>query len=195
MSQGTLPIEYLIAAPLEALVRAQAMAARTTIEFVEQVGFEQGEDGVSRARMLDFEYVHPRSNPDDPGNMVDTPVKVRVPALSLMPVPHVIVDEATVDLQLRVVGQQTAAESPSHRPVGAIQPVDRSVPRPAPTFTLPLQPNALRLIGAFTAPRIAEQTASLKVTIKLKQTAAPEGLNQILNLLGEATTARPTRDQ
>jgi hypothetical protein len=193
MSQGILPIEYLIAAPLEALVRAQALAARTTVEFVEQVGFEQGEDGVSRARMLDFEYVHPRVDPDDPGNMVDTPVRVRVPALSLLPVPHVVVDEATVDLHLRVVGQQPAAETPSLRPAGST--VERKVLSTAPTFSFPLPPNAVRLVGTLTAPKIAEQTASLKVTIKLKQTVAPEGLNQILALLGEATTARPTREQ
>jgi len=185
MQQGILPIEYLIAAPLEAIVRAQAMSARTTAEFVGEVGFETDKDGVSRARMVDFEYSHPRADADNPGNMIDTQVKVRVPVLSLMSIPSVTIDEASVELQVRVTG---------HQPVEATRPTT-AVPTNKRVFegigSLPLQVNRLRMVGAVTAPKLAEQTSSLKISIKLKQSPTPEGLSQILSLLGESTTARP----
>jgi hypothetical protein len=188
MQQGVLPLEYLIAAPLEALVRAQALSARTTAEFVSDVGFETDEKGVSHARMVDFEYMTPRTNPDNPSESVDTPVRVRVPVLTLLQVPNVAVEEASVELSLRVA---TA-------PVQEVRPASLAARQSATAgsarltaFPIELAPSPVRMIGTVTAPKLAEQTASLKVTIKLKQAPTPEGLTQILSLLGDATTARP----
>lgn len=180
VQQGLLPIEYLIAAPLEAVVRAQGMAARTTAEFVSEVGFETDKEGVSHARMLDFEYVHPRADPDNPGNRIDTTVKVQVPALALLTVPNVTVEEASLELQLRIVGQSHVDPPRGPDRVGR------------DSLRLPLPASPVRMIGSYVAPRLAEQSASLKVSIKLKQAPQPEGLSQILGLLSEATTARPT---
>jgi hypothetical protein len=181
--QGILPIEYLLAAPLEALVRAQAMAAQTTADFVGQVGFETDEDGVARARMVDFEYLHSQADPNQPGNMLDTPVRVRVPVLSLLTVPNVTVEEASVDLQLRIMGQQAPN---SDRPTTA--PVKRETAKALlPTMT------GIRLVGSIAPPKLADQSASLKVGIKLKQAPTPTGIQQILDLLGEATAAHPTQ--
>lgn len=169
--QGILPIEYLLAAPLEALVRAQAMAAQTTADFVGQVGFETAEDGVTRARMVDFEYLHSQADPNQPGNMLDTPVRVRVPVLSLLTVPNVTVEEASVDLQLRIMGQQ----GPTNERRTTLLPA----------------PSGIRLVGSIASPKLADQSASLKVAIKLKQAPTPTGIQQILDLLGESTAAHP----
>jgi len=192
VQQGLLPIEYLIGAPLEALVRAQGMAARTTAEFVSEVGFETDKEGVSHARMLDFEYVHPRADPDNPGNRIDTPVRVQVPALALLTVPNITVDEASFELQVRIAGQSQVQppQGPDKTTVAG-----RGVSAHPESLRLPLLASPVRMIGSYTAPRLAEQTASLRVTIKLKQAPPPEGLAQILSLLGDATTARPTKDQ
>lgn len=180
--QGILPIEYLLAAPLEALVRAQAMAAQTTADFVGQVGFEMAEDGVTRARMVDFEYLHSQADPNQPGNMLDTPVRVRVPLLSLLTVPSVTVEEASVDLQLRIMGQQ--AERPNEKP--------KLEPGRLQRGALLQAPAGVRLVGSIAPPKLADQSASLKVAIKLKQAPTPPGIQQILDLLGESTAAQPT---
>lgn len=191
--QGILPIEYLLAAPLEALVRAQAMAAQTTADFVGQVGFETADDGVTRARMVDFEYLHSQADPNQPGNMLDTPVRVRVPVLSLLTVPNVTVEEATVDLQLRIMGQQAPE---TDRPKTA--PVTRGTPvRTQASLRESLLPIAsgLRLVGSIAPPKMADQSASLKVAIKLKQAPTPTGIQQILDLLGESTAAHPAGER
>jgi len=189
MQQGILPLEYLIAGPLEALVKAQTLSARTTAEFVGEVGFETDEKGVSRVRMVDFEYTHPRVDPDNPGNVIDTPVRVRVPLLSLLQVPSIAVEEANLELNLRVMGQQ-----PVQRP--QLETRSATTARQG-TTALPIEmaPSPVRMIGSLTTPKLAEQTASMKVAIKLKQAPVPEGLSQILHLLGEATTARPAGDR
>lgn len=187
--QGILPIEYLLAAPLEALVRAQAMAAQTTADFVGQVGFETAEDGVTRARMVDFEYLHSQADPNQPGNMLDTPVRVRVPVLSLLTVPNVTVEEASVDLQLRIMGQQAPeTEKPTTAPVTRGTPVKTQASLRSPL--LPIA-SGLRLVGSIAPPKMADQSASLKVAIKLKQAPTPTGIQQILDLLGESTAAHP----
>jgi hypothetical protein len=190
--QGILPLEYLLAAPLESVVRAQAMAARATAEFVGEVGFETDKDGVSRVRTVEFEYIHPQSDPDQPGNRLDLPVRVQVPVLSLLTIPNVTVDEATVEMQLRIVAaQQQETIKPTDGRRTAAGPANLR----ANALPLPFPADRIRMVGAVTAPRAAEQTASLKVSIRMKQAPVPEGLSQILGLLSEATTARPTREQ
>lgn len=191
LQQGVLPLEYLIAAPLEALVRAQALSARTTAEFVSQVGFETDREGVSRARMVDFEYVTPRVNPENPGEAVDTPVRVRLPVLTLLQIPNVAVEEADVELSLRVM---TAPEEMRPTTGTAKEKLAQEKAR-LTAFPIQLAPSPVRMVGAVTAPKLADQTASLKVSIKLKQAPVPEGLTQIMTLLGDATTARPIGGQ
>jgi hypothetical protein len=190
--QGILPLEYLLAAPLESIVRAQAMAARATADFVGEVGFETDKDGVSRVRTVQFEYIHPQPDPDQPGNRLDLPVRVQVPVLSLFTIPNVAVDEATVEMQLRIA---TAQQQDPIKPTDGRRPVSGAAALRPNSMLLPHLGDRVRLIGAVTAPRSAEQTASLKVSIRMKQAPVPEGLAQILGLLGEATTARPTREQ
>jgi len=194
MQQGILPLEYLIAGPLEALVKAQTLSARTTAEFVGEVGFETDEKGVSRVRMVDFEYVHPRADPDNPGHVIDTPVKVRVPLLSLLQVPSIAVEEASLELNLRVVGQQPVQRPQLDRVTGAAKFASGARPG-ATSLPIEMAPSPVRMIGSLTTPKLAEQTASMKVSIKLKQAPVPEGLSQILHLLGDATTARPVGEQ
>lgn len=192
--QGILPLEYLIAAPLEALVRAQALSARTTADFVSEVGFETDEKGVSHARMVDFEYVTSRTNPENPSEVVDTPVRVRIPVLTLLQVPNVAVEEANLELNLRVStapaeGLRPQVASGRTLPAGT---TEKLAGERLAAFPIRLAPSPVRMVGSVTAPKLAEQTSSMKVTIKLKQAPTPEGLTQILNLLGDATMARPS---
>lgn len=50
---SSIPFEAIIAGPLTAVIKAQAMAARTTVQFIESVGFQQDENKKNIATMLE----------------------------------------------------------------------------------------------------------------------------------------------
>src|SRR5690348_8170587 len=97
MALKPLTLEQLIAAPLRAIVMGQEAAAQATAEFVSEVGFEAKAGGSPTVRMVEFDYVHPMPDPENPGAVIPTPTRVRVPLLTMVPVPNMRLAEATVN--------------------------------------------------------------------------------------------------
>ena len=86
-------IDYsaLIGGPLEAAIKAQAMAARSTWEFIKEVGLKDGPDGDKEAVTVSFTYV---SN----GQMM----KLNVPILIIVPIPLIEVTEVRIDFKASI---------------------------------------------------------------------------------------------
>ncbi|MBN2471008.1 MAG: DUF2589 domain-containing protein [Anaerolineae bacterium] len=104
-----IPFGYLIGAPLKAAVEAQALAARTTVEFIEKVGFKETDDDIGslfndlsadadsgEIRNVTFSYV----KQDEDG--VDTAVELTVPILSIVPIPFLRLDDITIDFTAKL---------------------------------------------------------------------------------------------
>ncbi len=99
-----IPFDYLIGAPLKAAIEAQGLAAKTTIEFIEKVGFiptdpdqdpffvdETVDADTGKVRNVTFTY----TKTDEAG--LDTNVRLTVPILSIVPIPYLGIDEMTID--------------------------------------------------------------------------------------------------
>ncbi|HYE50572.1 MAG TPA: DUF2589 domain-containing protein [Azospirillaceae bacterium] len=94
---------------LGSLVRAQHAAAMAAVEFIEKVGFEgapqdgSGTGGASlgRMRMVEFAYDKPLPN----GGTL--PMVMRVPLLTLFPIPMMRIKESTLDFKLEIASVST----------------------------------------------------------------------------------------
>lgn len=75
----------LIGGPLEAAVKAQAMAARSTWEFIQEVGLNTDENGNKTAVNVTFLY-------QKEGQLV----RLVVPILTIVPIPLIIIDEVDI---------------------------------------------------------------------------------------------------
>ena len=65
-SLTNIPIEYLIATPLNAAGKAQEMLARVTINFIKSIGFQAKEDGDGlEAITVEFSYTDVEESPGD----------------------------------------------------------------------------------------------------------------------------------
>src|SRR6267378_1055344 len=106
MALKPLTLEQLISAPLRALVLGQQEATQTTADFLSQLGFESAGGKVS-ARTVEFEYLHPVPDPANPGSTIDTPTRMRVPLLTMLPLPNLRISEANVGFGANVVGMKT----------------------------------------------------------------------------------------
>jgi hypothetical protein len=82
-----IPFGSLIGAPLGACIQAQAMAARTTCEFINDVGF----DAAGKAKNVIFEY--------QKDGKIATLV---VPILSIVPIPYIQVDSLFIDFMANI---------------------------------------------------------------------------------------------
>ena len=114
-----IPFGYLIGAPLKAAVEAQALAARTTVEFIEKVGFKETDDDIGslfndlstdadtgQIRNVTFSY----EKVDEDG--VNTAVSLTVPILSIVPIPFLRLDDMTIDFTAKLTDMvQTATKS------------------------------------------------------------------------------------
>lgn len=92
-------IDYsaLIGGPLTAAITAQAMAARSTYEFIKEVGL-QSKDGVTSAVNVTFMY-------QKDGEMV----KLIVPILTIVSIPLIVIDE--IDIQFKASINASASQS------------------------------------------------------------------------------------
>lgn len=88
----------LIGAPLEAAIKAQAMAARSTWEFIQEVGLNTDESGNKSAVNVTFLY-------QKEGQLV----RLVVPILTIVPIPLIIIDE--VDIQFKANIHASASQA------------------------------------------------------------------------------------
>ncbi len=115
---SSLPLGYLIGAPLTAAVDAQAQSAKATLDFIQDVGFmppSPNEDmlfltpgavdpagnplvpgDLGAARTATFTY----SASDPAGNPVQA--KLTVPLLSIVPIPMLLIEEMTIDFVAKI---------------------------------------------------------------------------------------------
>jgi len=98
---GSLDFSAIIGGPLQATVKAQALAAQTTINFIDQVGFtpvssdtDSGQD-VMEVTMVRFNYKQLI-------NGTETDLSMEVPFLFMVPIPYLQVDLITIDLIVKL---------------------------------------------------------------------------------------------
>lgn len=98
-----IPFGVLIGQPMKAAIEAQALAAKTTVEFIEKVGFipadtdqdmlfidETQDADAGEVRNVTFTYTKKDENNED------TEVSLTVPMLTIVPIPYLRIDEMTI---------------------------------------------------------------------------------------------------
>ena len=128
---NNIPFHNIIGGPLEAAIKAQAMAANTTVEFIKAVGFKPvtkngqidpdkddssivgDEDSeIGNIRYINFSYA--KKNLD--GSKAEGYMKV--PILSIVPIPMLRIEEMTIDFATKITESEQndhGSESASKR--------------------------------------------------------------------------------
>jgi len=102
------PLGSLMSGPLQAIIQAQAQAAQTTVEFIEQIGFEGAtENDLGSLRTITFHY----TRLDAKGTLQKQ--QVEIPLLSLVNIPNIEVKDAQMEYAIKVA----SVESQSYQPL------------------------------------------------------------------------------
>lgn len=96
-----LPFDSLIAAPLNACVNAQAEAAQTTINFIENVGLNDV-DGQKEAVYVYFNFIQGGRR-----------VTISVPLLTMVPIPYIAINTIDINFKATVTGVQNQQNTES----------------------------------------------------------------------------------
>ena len=133
-------LHQLLAAPLAALVRAEALAATALLDVIGQIGFQRATEAtpehLGALRMASFSY--PRQTPD---GSVRT-VTMELPLLSMIPLPLLAVKEGAFAFDVALTGLH--ATSPAEiQGAGTLRELTLTValpPTPAGGTTTPAGP-------------------------------------------------------
>lgn len=170
---NALQLDDILGSTLAAVVRAQGHMAAQLADFIEKVGFEVGADGQPlKARTFAFSFQRAELDKTT-GNMVTKQVTAEVPLLSILSLPSLGVDEATVDFNLRVVAHD-AGSGPTSNAASRMTPGIAS----RKLFALP----AKRPAGTSTTDTTG--ALSVRVVVRRQETL---GLQKLQGILDSAT--------
>src|SRR5215470_12367502 len=173
-----LPMEQIIGGPLQAIIKAQSLAANATATFINQVGLLPPDTpgGNATARTVDFSFKRLKPPADDKSQPTQETVKLTVPLLTIVPVPFIRIQEATIDFECKV--SSSTLDTTQHNlgveasASGGFWGVHFSV-KASYSFQS-------------THKDQVDKTATLKVHVKAVQDDMPGGLKKMLEILETA---------
>lgn len=189
-----IPFGYLIGAPMKAAIEAQALAAKTTIEFIEKVGFipadtnqdmmfidETKDANAGQVRNVTFKY----KKTDE--NNVDKEVELTVPILAIVPIPYLRIDEMTIDFTAKLNDTITNTTKTGFK-------LDSSVSGKFKSWWSPI---SLEFRTAMSYQRQTESSAryvreyTMNIHVRAVQDDMPAGLGRVLDILEQTIKEKP----
>ena len=187
-----IPFAHLIGAPMKAAIEAQALAAQSTVEFIQKVGFKQPAAGgpdmiftdpnedadAGEIRNVTFEY----SKLDENGTKAN--FSLTVPLLSVVPIPYLRIDEMTIDFKAKLTDSIVRNTNTSFS-------LDTSVGGSYSAFWSPVKLD-FRVNAAFKTSTSTQASStrdySMEIHVRATQDDMPGGLSRILDILESAIT-------
>ncbi len=170
-----IPFSSMIGGPLN--IEAQAMAARTSWEFIKEVGLNTDEKGQKSAIMVAFSF-----------NRGGRMVQLNVPLLTIVPIPYIAINTIDINFKASIsASSSTASETSEHTEAGG--EVNAKAKLNLGLFSL--QAN---LKANYSSKKDSKATAESKysvestidVAVKAGQESMPAGMAKVLELLGSA---------
>ena len=171
---GTIPFGYAIGAPLKAIVEGQSLAALSSLDFIQKVGFEgdgnnkdaAGSSSKSKVRTVNFDL-----------KSGDKDISLEAPFLSMVNVPFIRIQQAVISLDCKVHSVVTDnSHSESKKNLGGHA-----------TFSFFAGVSAnVSYSSTKDSHSSLERNGEVKVNVIAVQDEMPEGLRALLGLMRDA---------
>ncbi|MDD3421388.1 MAG: DUF2589 domain-containing protein [Methanocellales archaeon] len=206
---SSIDFESMIGGPLVAVVNAQAQAAMSTVNFIKEVGFKKpstqenagGDTSTEEPIYVTFKYpkelapyqpaipADPSATPPVAGSPAVPAVfetqELKVPILTILPVPFIRIDETTIDFNAKI-------NSVEYRKTDTNLKVDSSLEAKAGWLW-----GSAKLNVSTSFQRTSQQgntvnrTYSLAIHVKAVQDEMPAGMEKMLSILEGSITSTP----
>ncbi|MEY4588566.1 MAG: hypothetical protein RL497_642 [Pseudomonadota bacterium] len=114
---SSIDFQSMIGGPLNAVIKAQAQSAQTSVDFIKSVGFNAADAATDPGKptMVTFTYDKPIESKDSAGviTVTPTPFHLTVPILTMLPIPFIRVEEVTIDFNAKINSVQESTTTSS----------------------------------------------------------------------------------
>lgn len=181
----SIPFSAMIGGPLDAAIKAQALAAQTSWEFIQNVGLTKDPTtGEQKAINVNFQY-------QKDGEMVN----LVVPLLAIVPIPYIAIDTITIDFMAKIDASATSVTEDASEMEGSFKG-SADVSAGWGPFSA-----KVHMEGGFSSKSSSKATQeskysveyTLNIHVEAGQDSMPAGLATVLNILnGAITEAKPS---
>jgi len=195
----SLPLEYMLSAPLQGAIKSQALAAQTTVDFIEKVGLEEDSTGNLSVRNVQFAYSKQVTNPQDPAAAPTTESStLTVPMLSIVPIPYIRIQDLDVQFEFRVRETITRSSKVAVSSGGSTTTTTEATTKfgggflsflGGPSATVKANVTSTFNVSASYKSSTAsteDRSARIAISVKAVQDQMPEGLSRVLRILNDA---------
>jgi hypothetical protein len=191
---ANLNFENLIGGPLSAVVKAQALAAKTSVDFIKAVGFlppdPDDPDSTERPIMVTFQYDKPvEVKTGETTTIVPRTFQLSVPILAMLPIPFIRVEEATIDFNAKINSVQDSSTT-TDLSIGS--EFNSSFSAGAKWFKASADLKVTCSYKKSTSEsQKVERTYSMAIHVRAVQDELPEGTARLLGILETLITEAP----
>lgn len=173
-----IPFSSMIGGPLKACIEAQAMAAKTSWEFIQEVGLNTDpQTGEKKAVNVSFSFIQNGRE-----------VQLNVPLLTIVPIPYIAIHSVDINFKANI-----SAASSSVNETSSSQAIDAGAEITAGLRVGPFHMDA-KLNANYSSKKDSRATEESKysveytmdVAVKAGQDSMPAGLAKVLELLGNS---------
>lgn len=179
-----IPFGSMIGGPLKACIEAQAMAAKTTWEFIQEVGLYTDEKGEKKAVNVSFSFIQG-------GHLV----QLNVPLLTIVPIPYIAIHSIDINFKANV-----SASSSSYSENSSSESLDAGGEAKASLGWGPFKVEA-SMKANYSSKKDSKATeeskysveSTIDVAVKAGQDSMPAGLAKVLEMLGNSLDVCDTK--
>ncbi len=200
----SLPFGRIIGGPMIAAIHAQALAAKSTVNFIKEVGFKsapEDQDGnqdenMGDVRNVTFKYKRKTAGGSGEGNEAgEEEVSLTVPILTIVPIPYIRIDEMTIRFTANITEQQ---EYKSGSASSGSVATDTTMNFKAGGFLSPVKFNLNAKVStrnnwsSTTSNKVNTSTQyTMDVQVRAVQDEMPAGLAKVLDIMEQAILEKP----
>ena len=172
-----LPFSSMIGGPLKACIEAQAMAAKTSWEFIKEVGLNTDEKGQKSAVMVAFSF-------NKGGRMT----QLNVPLLTIVPIPYIAINSVDINFKANINASSSSVnEESSHTEFGGELGARTSLKFGPFSFSANLKANySTKKDSKATEESKYSVESTIDVAVKAGQESMPAGMAKSLERLNGA---------
>ena len=182
---ASIPFGSLIGQPMNAAVEAQALAAKTSVMFIKEVGFtgETESEEFGDVRMVTFKY---KARDEEGDGTTLKEITLQVPILTIVPIPYLRIDELTIDFTSKIT---ESMEYQKDKKTEFGSTVDTDIK--AGAFFSPVKANVKASVSvkhtSTSSTKNRYQTEhNINVNVRAVQDDLPRGMSRVLDILENA---------
>ena len=185
---ASIDFESMIGGPLTSVIKAQAQAANTSVDFIKAVGFETDDSGNESPTMVTFTYSKPVEQFDTDGNVTGVSVEdfeLTVPFLTMVPIPFIRIEETTIDFNAKINSVQYSRTMSQHNLSASLEAKAGWGPFSAKLKT------SYSYKRTNTSGSSVNRTYSLNIHVRAVQDELPAGTERLLGILENSIAEVP----